>query len=76
MANIVNDGLFCEFCYVFNLENNTLEIYKGFNQELLGENKFGPNKYAPMRYFKTIPFAEVNKNIFDKLKDQNEPPSD
>lgn len=29
----LNDGLFCEYGYVYNLENDTLEVYRGFFSE-------------------------------------------
>lgn len=29
-SSFINDGLYCEFAYVYNLENDTLEIYRGF----------------------------------------------
>lgn len=32
-ASFLNDGLFCEYGYVYNLENDTLEIYRGFFSE-------------------------------------------
>ena len=28
--DFLNDGLFCEYGYVYNLENDTLELYRGF----------------------------------------------
>ena len=32
-STFLNDGLFCEYGYVYNLENDTLEIYRGFFDE-------------------------------------------
>jgi len=29
-TDFITDGLFCEFAYVFNLDDGTLEIYRGF----------------------------------------------
>jgi len=36
--------LFCEWAYIVNLDDNVLEIYKGFNK----------NKYAAGRYAKVV----------------------
>jgi hypothetical protein len=37
------DGLYCEYAYVYNEENDTLEIYRGFfkNPQFKGHNKTG-----------------------------------
>ena len=32
-ADFLNDGLFCEYGYVYNLEDDSLEIYRGFFHE-------------------------------------------
>lgn len=28
--NFLQDGLFCEYAYIYNAENDTLEVYRGF----------------------------------------------
>lgn len=35
--NFAADSLFCEWAYLLNLDNNTFEVYKGFNKSPLNE---------------------------------------
>jgi hypothetical protein len=42
-VDFAGDSLFCEFCYVLNLDTLSLEVYRGFNKEQLdpSERFFG-----------------------------------
>jgi hypothetical protein len=40
-ANFLEDSLFCEWAYIINLDEKTLEIYKGYNKQ-----SNGPGRYA------------------------------
>jgi len=37
--NFGYNSLWCEWCYVIDLDERTFEIFKGFNEEMLNENE-------------------------------------
>lgn len=54
------DSLFCEYAYVVDLDKNTFEIYKGFNQEkLAADERFAflsekaSREYQPVKLLKS-----------------------
>lgn len=63
------DSLFCEYAYVLDLDNEVLEVYKGFNQDLLDPSErfadpedidlenSGNDKYNPVRLYRKFSFA-------------------
>lgn len=72
--NFAADSLFCEWCYVINLDSGTFEIYEGFNKDILDETErfhylsnldeeFQPVKHSITYEMHSLPTLE--KFIFD-----------
>lgn len=64
-TNFLNDGLFCEYGYVFNLDNDTIEVYRGLFTEPLEEGQKGYKASDGTIYY-CNKVLEVNR---DNLKD-------
>lgn len=56
-AGFLKDSLFCEYAYIINLDDETLEFYKGFNTEPNQEGRYAksdgekPYQDADYRYY-------------------------
>ena len=67
----IKDSLFCEWGYIINLDNNTLEIYRGF-QKTPNNNRYKINKskegYYNCALIKEIPFEDLKDFSMETLE--------
>jgi hypothetical protein len=67
--NFLLDSLFCEYAYIVNVDNNTLEFYRGFNQQQLKNNGRYASKQDPLNNNNYYGVALVSKYSFEDIRE-------
>lgn len=75
----IRDSLYCEYAYIINLDNNTLEFYIGFQEKPQKGNRYGEEvtyvgsssgtEYYPCKLAKVFTLDEVRTTSEDDLLD-------
>lgn len=76
----IMDSLFCEYAYILNLDDETFEVYQGFQRTLHNDGRYGgevpdpepypsghmPDKYYGCRLVATFPMAAIPEDWIDQ----------
>lgn len=72
----LRDSLFCEWAYIINLDENVLEIYKGFVKSAPVNSRYYDKEktnrrggYFPVELDETIPFETLNEFNMGKYEE-------
>lgn len=65
------DSLFCEWAYVVNLDDNVLEVFKGFQEEPHDKGRFADYEVEEGKHDRYWPVAEVARFEFSSLPDED-----
>lgn len=84
-SKFILDSLSCEWGYILNLDNNTLEVWKGYQTTPNKNNRYGTEvthssfggvNYYPCLMIYSIKFSEIkkktNKEIVDEIYSQSD----
>ena len=73
-VEFLNDGLFCEYAYIFNLDNDTVEVYRGFFSNPSKNNQQGYNSNGTVYYVnKVLNITRSNDDLIKYLfENENE----
>lgn len=65
------DSLYCEWGYLVNLDNKTVEVYRGFQTDPHSEGRWADgeeDRYYGIRLIETIPFAELSEDAMSEIE--------
>jgi hypothetical protein len=72
-SDFIHDSLFCEWGYVFNLNTEELEIYRGFSRTTHKKGRYqnGPNKegYYSCHLVACLPLNTITKHQLKKIEE-------
>lgn len=71
--DFIQDSLFCEYAYIINIDDKTLEFYEGFQKTPQVDNRYGTNNnrgYYPCKLSLVIPLADINFDVVSELVDK------
>ena len=68
-SDFINDGLFCEYAYIFDLDNDTVNVYRGFFEEPMCKNQIGYETHEGIIYYvnKVLTIDRDNTSIVEQL---------
>lgn len=82
-SGFLKDSLFCEYAYILNLDDKTVEFYRGFNKRKGAPGRYagtqnaydpemtkrhgGPNEYWGVELMGTCPMDKIPKNWIKKF---------
>jgi hypothetical protein len=73
-TDFANNSLYCEWVYVLNLDNNTLEVHKGFNTDTnsiswrFNKKVVDTMGYRAVQLVKTYPISLLSESTMEKLE--------
>jgi hypothetical protein len=77
--DFAGNSLYCEWAYVIDLDKNTFEVYKGFNEKSLNEDErfyflqTDNSKYYPVKHIVTFDLNNLpNEEYFLNVTDSDE----
>jgi len=61
--NFILDSLFCEWAYILDLDDDVLEVYRGFQSVADPDNRYGQDKqsgYFPCKLILSFPLEDIH----------------